>query len=159
MSPEKLIPPLLQILEEALQNPDPVRRRAAFLAMAVIAEGCSEAITHKYLEPMLNIIKGGISDQEPLVRNAAFFALGQFSEHLQPEISKYAPQILPVLYDYLGQLVNELKVSLIFLPILQLSAIRNLYLWSTFFYLCCSLERLPMTATGVISPWYPPETL
>ncbi|EDV40456.1 uncharacterized protein Dana_GF23922, isoform A [Drosophila ananassae] len=111
MSPEKLIPPLLQILEEALQNPDPVRRRAAFLAMAVIAEGCSEAITHKYLEPMLNIIKGGISDQEPLVRNAAFFALGQFSEHLQPEISKYAPQILPVLYDYLGQLVNELKMG------------------------------------------------
>ncbi|KAH8340398.1 hypothetical protein KR074_012207 [Drosophila pseudoananassae] len=109
LSPEKLIPPLLQILEEALQSPDPIRRRAAFLAMAVIAEGCSDAITSKYLEPMLNIIKGGITDQSPFVRNSAFFCLGQFAEHMQPEISKYSPQILPVLFEYLGQLVNELK--------------------------------------------------
>ncbi|KAH8378857.1 hypothetical protein KR009_001783 [Drosophila setifemur] len=111
MSPEKLIPPLLQLMEPALQNPDPIRRRASFLCMAVIAEGCSESIMQKYLEVMLNIIKGGIADQAPIVRNAAFFALGQFSEHLQPEISNFAPQILPVLFDYLQQLDIELKMG------------------------------------------------
>lgn len=110
MPAEKLIPPLLQLLEPALQNPDPLRRRAAFLCIAVIAEGCSEAICTKYLEVMLNIIKGGIADNEPCVRIASFFALGQFSEHLQPDISKFAPQILPVLFDFLHQLVAELKV-------------------------------------------------
>ncbi|XP_034656773.1 importin-4 [Drosophila subobscura] len=109
MSPEKLIPPLLQILEPALHNPDPLRRRAAFMSMAIISEGCSEAIKRKYLEVMLNIIKGGIIDQDPSVRNAAFFALGQFSEFMQPEISKFAPQILPVLFEFLQQLVAELQ--------------------------------------------------
>ncbi|XP_022227299.2 importin-4 [Drosophila obscura] len=111
MSPEKLIPPLLLILEPALQNPDPLRRRAAFMCMAVIAEGCSEAIKRKYLEIMLNIIKSGIIDQNPSVRNSAFFALGQFSEFMQPEISKFAPQILPVLFEFLHQLIVELKMG------------------------------------------------
>lgn len=109
--PEKLIPPLLQLLEPALQGQDPLPRRAAYLSMAVIAEGCSEAICNKYLETMLNIVKVGITDPTPLVRNAAFFALGQFSEHLQPDITKFAPQILPILFEFLQQLCNELKVS------------------------------------------------
>ncbi|XP_017862293.1 PREDICTED: importin-4-like isoform X1 [Drosophila arizonae] len=109
LSPEKLIPPLLQLLEPALQSPDPLRRRAAYLCIAVIAEGCSEAICNKYLEVMLNIVKSGIADNSPIVRIASFFALGQFSEHLQPEISRFAPQILPVLFDFLQQLVIEIK--------------------------------------------------
>ncbi|XP_030386346.1 importin-4-like isoform X2 [Scaptodrosophila lebanonensis] len=111
MSPEKLIPPLLQLLEPALQSQDVLRRRAAFLCMAIIAEGCSEAVCAKYLPVMLNIINSGINDNSPQVRTAAFYALGQFSEHLQPEISKYAPQILPVLFDFLHQLVLELKMG------------------------------------------------
>lgn len=111
MAPEKLIPPLLQLLEPALQNPDQLRRRGAFLCIAVIAEGCSEAICNKYLEVMLNIIKSGIADNAPIVRIASFFALGQFSEYMQPEISKFAQQILPVLFDFLQQLVVELKMG------------------------------------------------
>ncbi|EDV52062.2 importin-4 isoform X2 [Drosophila erecta] len=111
MSPEKFIPPLLQLLEPALQSPQPVLRRSSFICMGVIAEGCSEAIGNKYLEVMLNIVKAGIFDSVMLVRVAAFFALGQFSEYLQPTICKYAPQILPVLFDYLSQLVMELKIG------------------------------------------------
>uniref|UniRef100_A0A1A9W4X5 Importin N-terminal domain-containing protein n=1 Tax=Glossina brevipalpis TaxID=37001 RepID=A0A1A9W4X5_9MUSC len=107
--PEKLIPPLLRLLEPALQGQDPLQRRAAYLSMAVIAEGCSEAICNKYLETMLNIVKVGITDPIPIVRNAAFFALGQFSEHLQPDITNYAPQILPILFEFLQQLCNELR--------------------------------------------------
>ncbi|KAI9587679.1 importin-4-like [Glossina fuscipes] len=107
--PEKLIPPLLHLLEPALQGQDPLPRRAAYLSMAVIAEGCSEAICNKYLETMLNIVKVGITDPIPIVRNAAFFALGQFSEHLQPDITNYAPQILPILFEFLQQLCNELR--------------------------------------------------
>lgn len=107
--PEKLIPPLLTFLEPALQGQDPLPRRAAYLSMAVIAEGCSEAICNKYLETMLKIVKVGISDPTPLVRNAAFFALGQFSEYLQPDITKFAPQILPILFQFLHQLCNELR--------------------------------------------------
>ncbi|XP_017080814.2 importin-4-like isoform X2 [Drosophila eugracilis] len=111
MSPEKFIPPLLQLLEPALQSPDPMCRRSSFICMGVIAEGCSDAIVHKYLEIMLNIIKAGIADSAMMVRVAAFFALGQFAEYLQPAVSKFASQILPVLFDYLSQLVVELKMG------------------------------------------------
>lgn len=38
-----------------------------------------------------------------LVRNSALFALGQFAEHLQPDISKYHAELLPVLFQYLTQ--------------------------------------------------------
>lgn len=108
--PEKLIPPLLQLLEPALKGTDPLPKKAAYLCMAVIAEGCSEAICQKYLPVLLEIVKVGITEQSPIVRNAAFFALGQFSEHLQPDITKYAPEILPILFQFLQQLCNELKV-------------------------------------------------
>lgn len=36
------------------------------------------------------------------MRNAALYAVGQFSEHLQPDIDKYANDILPVLFEYLS---------------------------------------------------------
>lgn len=109
--PEKFIPPLLQLLEPALQRPEPYPKKAAYLCMAVIAEGCSEAICSKYLQTFLEIVKVGISDSNVVVRNAAFFALGQFSEHLQPDISKYAQDILPILFHYLHQLCAQLKAN------------------------------------------------
>jgi len=107
--PEKLIPPLLALLEPALQGNDPLYKRAAYLSMAVIAEGCSEAISAKYLHPLLECVKTGISDPNPIVRNAAFFSLGQFAEFLQPEISKYANEILPILFEFLQNLCIEIR--------------------------------------------------
>ncbi|KAG4076996.1 hypothetical protein HA402_015983 [Bradysia odoriphaga] len=109
--PEKLIPPLLQYIEPALQNRDPNQKKAAYLCLAVIAEGCGEAIIAKYLQIMLNCIKVGIVDPDPLVRNAALFALGQFSEHLQPEISKFADEVLPILFEFLHQLCLQLRAG------------------------------------------------
>lgn len=65
--PEKLIPPLLALLEPALQGNDPLYKKAAYLSMAVIAEGCSEAICNKYLRPLLDCVKIGIADPNPIV--------------------------------------------------------------------------------------------
>ena len=36
-----------------------------------------------------------------MVRNAALYMLGMYSEFVQPEISEYAGDILPVLFKYL----------------------------------------------------------
>lgn len=77
--------------------------------MAVLAEGCSEYIRSKYLESFLQCICQGITHPSPVVRNAALFALGQFSEHLQPEISQYSSELLPVLFEYLGQVCTHIK--------------------------------------------------
>lgn len=109
--PEKLIPPLLAILEPALKSDNPLFKKASYLCIAVIAEGCSESICSKYLRPLLDCVKIGITEANPIVRNAAFFALGQFSEYLQPEISKFAEEILPILFQYLQSICLEIRAG------------------------------------------------
>lgn len=109
--PEKLLPTLLGLVEPALKSDLPTAKKAGYIAMAVIAEGCSEAICAKYLKLMLDAIKVGIVDPNATVRNGALFALGQFSEHLQPDISKYADEVLPLLFQFLHQLVAQLRTS------------------------------------------------
>lgn len=84
-------------------------KKASYLAIAVLAEGCSEHIRTKYLQSFLQCICKGITDPNAVVRNAALFALGQFSEHLQPEISQYASELLPVLFDFLSQMCVQLQ--------------------------------------------------
>ncbi|XP_050478214.1 importin-4-like isoform X1 [Bombus huntii] len=109
LPPEKLVPQLLQYIEPSLQGTDVYAKKASYLAMALLAEGCSEYIRTKYLESFLRCTCQGISDPTPVVRNAALFALGQFSEHLQPNISQYSSELLPVLFEYLGQICAHIK--------------------------------------------------
>ncbi|XP_022906239.1 importin-4-like [Onthophagus taurus] len=109
--PEKVVPYLLMRVEPALQGNDIYAQKAAYLALAVLAEGCADYIRKKYLEAFLKCIYNGIKNPNVVVRNAAFFALGQFSEHLQPEISQYASELLPVFFDYLSQLFVEMSQS------------------------------------------------
>ena len=110
--PKNLIPPLLALLEPALQTSnDPLQKKASYLSIAVIAEGCSSAICKKYLRPLLDVIKTGITDQNPIIRNSALFALGQFSEHLQPEISQFSEEVLPILFEYLQLLSNQIRAG------------------------------------------------
>ncbi|XP_033245508.1 importin-4-like [Drosophila miranda] len=112
LSSEKLLRALLPIIEPSLQSHDPLRRRGAFMCIAVISEGCSEYIQRNNLEILLSlIIQRGVIDPDSRVHNVAFFALGQFTEHLQPEISTFAPQIMPVLLDFIHQVVVELKMT------------------------------------------------
>lgn len=107
--PKQLIPTLMSLLEPALRGNDPLAKKASYLSIAVIAEGCSEHICNKYLKTLLDVIKTGITDQIPMIRNAALFALGQFSEHLQPEISQYAEEILPILFQFLQELCLQIR--------------------------------------------------
>lgn len=99
----------LRYIEPGLQGTDIYAKKAAYVAMAVLAEGCCEYIRSKYLESFLRCICQGITHPSPVVRNAALFALGQFSEHLQPEISQYSSELLPVLFEYLGQVCAHIK--------------------------------------------------
>lgn len=66
--PERLIPPLLALLDPALKGDNPLYKKASYLCIAVIAEGCSEAICNKYLRPLLDVVKIGIVDPNPMVR-------------------------------------------------------------------------------------------
>jgi hypothetical protein len=76
--------------------------------LAVVVEGCAEHIRTKYMAPFVQVICSGIKHPQAHVRNAALYAVGQFSEHLQPDIDKYANDILPILFEYLSATVNSL---------------------------------------------------
>ncbi|KAH7978311.1 hypothetical protein HPB49_005181 [Dermacentor silvarum] len=83
LPPEKLLPPLFQHVDKYVKSDKASQRRAAYLAIAVIAEGCSEAIRQKHLPAFVQAICEGVLDNDVHVRNAALFALGQFADFLQ----------------------------------------------------------------------------
>lgn len=66
-----------------MQSSDQHARKAAHLAMAVVAEGCSEYIRQRLVQTLISYVMTGLRDPSQAVCNAALFAVGQFSEHLQ----------------------------------------------------------------------------
>lgn len=107
LPPEKFISKLMPMVEKCLNSEKAKERRAGYLAMAVVVEGCADYVMNKYMSSMLQIVCQGLNDKEAMVCNAALFALGQFSEHLQPDITKYAKELLPLLFQYLGKATQE----------------------------------------------------
>jgi len=95
---DKLVPALLQTyILPGVGSSEALDRKAGLVALAVIAEGCGEYLVEHHLQECLKLAAGGLQDGSDEVRNAALYALGQFAEHLQPEISKYSGEILPIL--------------------------------------------------------------
>ncbi|XP_004463436.1 LOW QUALITY PROTEIN: importin-4 [Dasypus novemcinctus] len=101
LPPEKLCPQLMPMLEEALRSESPYQRKAGLLVLAVLSDGAGDHIRQRLLAPLLQIVCKGLEDPSQVVRNAALFALGQFSENLQPHISSYSGEVMPLLLAYL----------------------------------------------------------
>lgn len=101
LPPEKLCPQLMPRLEEALQSENPYQRKAGLLVLAVLSDGAGDHIRQRLLPTLLPIVCRGLQDPSQVVRNAALFALGQFSENLQPHISSYSGEVMPLLLAYL----------------------------------------------------------
>merc|ERR1712142_730530 len=108
LPPEKILPPLMNIVAESIGNPDPNLRKAALLSLAVVSEGCSDHIRHKYLDKFLVYVTSSVNDPVQIVQNAALFALGQFSEYLQPDISKHSTTLLPLIFDHMTKASAEI---------------------------------------------------
>lgn len=103
LPPEKLFSQLSPLMEPCLLSKNPYERKAGLMCLAVLSEGCADHIRNKHLQSMLQLVCQAISDDSHVVRNAALYALGQFSEHLQPDISSYADSVLPLLLEYLSR--------------------------------------------------------
>ncbi|DAA25737.1 importin-4 [Bos taurus] len=101
LPPEKLCPLLMPMLEEALRSQSPYQRKAGLLVLAVLSDGAGDHIRQRLLPPLLQIVCKSLEDPSQVVRNAALFALGQFSENLQPHISSYSGDVMPLLLSYL----------------------------------------------------------
>uniref|UniRef100_A0A8C1C6R0 Importin 4 n=1 Tax=Cyprinus carpio carpio TaxID=630221 RepID=A0A8C1C6R0_CYPCA len=105
MPPEKLFNQLA-----CLSSENPYERKGGLMCMAVLAEGCADHIRTKMLSSMLQTVCRSLSDNNQVVRSAALFALGQFSEHLQPDVSKFHAELMPLLHGYLSA-VNQTKIG------------------------------------------------
>ena len=109
LPPGKFLPHLLKHVQAGLTSDDPNHVRAAFHAMAVSVEGCSEFIRHHHLADFFQFIATGIKNDNSTVRNAALYALGQASEFLQPDINAHVNEFLPVLVNYLDGATAQLQ--------------------------------------------------
>ncbi|KAJ8010569.1 hypothetical protein DPEC_G00076440 [Dallia pectoralis] len=110
MPPGKLFPQLMPLTEACLASENPYKRKAGLMCLAVLAEGCADHIRTKMLSSMLQTVCHCLSDSNQVVRSASLFALGQFSEHLQPEVSKYCAELMPLLLGYMSAL-NQAKIG------------------------------------------------
>ncbi|XP_050922896.1 importin-4 [Lates calcarifer] len=110
MPPEKLFQQLMPLIQACLASDNPYQRKGGLLCLAVLAEGCADHIRTKMLSSVLQTVCQSLSDSNQVVRCAGLFALGQFSEHLQPEVSKYCAELMPLLLGYLSSL-NQAKVG------------------------------------------------
>lgn len=108
MPPEKLFQHLMPLTKAALSNENPYQKKGGLMCLAVLAEGCGDHIRTKMLSSVLQTVCQSLSDSNQVVRSAGLFALGQFSEHLQPDISKYCAELMPLLLGYLSS-VNQSK--------------------------------------------------
>uniref|UniRef100_A0A673XW92 Importin 4 n=1 Tax=Salmo trutta TaxID=8032 RepID=A0A673XW92_SALTR len=110
MPPEKLFHQLMPLTQACLASDNPYKRKAGLMCLAVLAEGCADHIRTKMLSSMLQTVCQSLSDSNQVVRSAGLFALGQFSEHLQPEVSKYCAELMPLLLAYMSAL-NQAKIG------------------------------------------------
>uniref|UniRef100_A0A8C1C8X9 Importin 4 n=1 Tax=Cyprinus carpio carpio TaxID=630221 RepID=A0A8C1C8X9_CYPCA len=100
----------LPFTQACLSSENPYERKGGLMCMAVLAEGCADHIRTKMLSSMLQTVCRSLSDNNQVVRSAALFALGQFSEHLQPDVSKFHAELMPLLHGYLSA-VNQTKIG------------------------------------------------
>ncbi|XP_029935588.1 importin-4 [Myripristis murdjan] len=110
MPPEKLFQQLMPLTQACLASENPYERKGGIMCLAVLAEGCADHIRTKMLSSVLQTVCRSLSDSNQVVRSAGLFALGQFSEYLQPDVSKYCDELMPLLLGYLSSL-NEAKVG------------------------------------------------
>ncbi|XP_057291886.1 importin-4-like [Hydractinia symbiolongicarpus] len=107
VSPEKIIPLLMESLSPLFGSTNPYERKAAYIALGELAEGCADFIRNRYLQNAIDTAMKGLSDESFIVRNAALFALGQYAEHVQPEVGKFHEKVLPLLLSFLQTVINS----------------------------------------------------
>ncbi|GAX82443.1 hypothetical protein CEUSTIGMA_g9871.t1 [Chlamydomonas eustigma] len=107
-SGQSVHPLVISFVRQHVTSPEPNTRRGALNALAVIAEGCAEALRKK-CKSLLPLVLSGLADLDVRVRGAAAFALGQFSEHLQPEFMSHYETVLPALFTVMKDAPQSLQ--------------------------------------------------
>mmetsp|Transcript_21721 Transcript_21721/g.47478 ORF Transcript_21721/g.47478 Transcript_21721/m.47478 type:complete len:916 (+) Transcript_21721:105-2852(+) len=78
---DELLPVLLPIVEQRLQDPDWRARESAILALGAVSEGCHTGLL-PYLAGMISMLLPKLSDPRPMVRIISCWALSRYSHWL-----------------------------------------------------------------------------
>lgn len=100
MPPQQIVPIVMPLVMEYMQNPDPQHRKAAMMGFAVIIEGCAEYMRPKLAE-ILPVVCSGLQDPEVIVRRAACITLSCLAEDL-PDIAEHHQVVMPLVFNLLS---------------------------------------------------------
>eukprot|EP00884_Botryococcus_braunii_P019984 jgi/Botrbrau1/666/Bobra.0161s0050.1 len=75
---QELLPIVLPIVQQRLEEPDWRERESAILALGAISEGCAEGLS-PYIPSMVEMLLPKVSDPRPLVRSISCWALSRYS--------------------------------------------------------------------------------
>ncbi|KAI8150043.1 armadillo-type protein [Fennellomyces sp. T-0311] len=107
MPPQQIVPIIMPIVINYMQNSSPGHRKAAMMSVAVIIEGCAEFISTKLAE-VLPIVCAGLQDPEIIVRRAACMALSCLAEELPVEMAEHHRSIMPLVFNLLNDTNPEI---------------------------------------------------
>lgn len=109
LPPDKLFKEVMPKIEILSRSIEVSHIRGLVLILSCLAEGTSEYIKNNHLQGFLEIVCHASQHTSQSVRNASLFALGQFSEHLQPDISNFSSEVMPLLFDMLQRATEKNK--------------------------------------------------
>ncbi|KAF2353472.1 Importin-beta N-terminal domain [Trinorchestia longiramus] len=107
LAPDRLLQPLMPVVEQALQSGDVNKIKGGYLALAMITDGCSDRLRTKHLDSLLKCVTAGVASSSQLVQDCALLALSQFAEFLQPDISRHHGELLPLTLNHLTEVCKR----------------------------------------------------
>jgi hypothetical protein len=112
--PQQVFPSIWENVAKFMQNSDGGHRKAAMMAIAASAEGCSDYIRNEFkLENVVPVVLAGLKDAHIPARRAACMAMAALANDMGSEISDYHASILPLVFDLLNDNNEHIrKVSL-----------------------------------------------
>lgn len=91
---KKLVPIIIDYANSNLSSKNSLHRRASLAALAITCEGCADYYKRHHIDVLTDACLKGMQDFEPSVVQISYFALSQFSEFLQPNITRYSDRFM-----------------------------------------------------------------
>jgi len=108
---KKFVTTLIDYVSPAVTSASPLERRAAYAALAITSEGCSDYYRSHHLGLLVDLCLKGMTDEVLPVVQLGYFALCQFSEYLQPYTDEQSERIMKFLIETIDSKAELLTIS------------------------------------------------
>lgn len=105
---QHVVAPLIDMLPEFSQSPDPARRRAGILALGYAVEGAPDFVSTQ-LPRIFPLLFALLADSDVTVRQCALMATARLADDLPSDISKEHEKIMPLLAKSLTEAMQSYK--------------------------------------------------